>query len=105
VFLVIGGFLAWRWHWVMWAHLIAVAWAVPLVITDAFPCPLTEWEKWLQEQGGQEPYTGGFIGHYLDGRVWPEGYTWLVEIVAFSLVAISYVGLLVRSLRREKAPT
>jgi hypothetical protein len=58
-FLVVGGFLAWRWRWVMWAHLIAVAWAVPLVVTDAFPCPLTEWEKWLQEKGGEEPYSGG----------------------------------------------
>ncbi len=103
-FLVVGGFLAWRWRWVMWAHLIAVAWAVPLVVTDAFPCPLTEWEKSLQEKGGVEPYSGGFVSHYLDGRIWPEGYTWVAEIVAFSLVAISYIGLLVRW-RREKAAT
>src|SRR5262245_14316606 len=104
-FLVIGGFLAWRWRWVMWAHLLAVAWAVPLVVTDAFPCPLTEAEKWLREQGGSEPYSGGYISHYLEGRLWPEGYTWVVEIVAFSLIAISYIGLLVLWLRqREKAP-
>jgi Protein of Unknown function (DUF2784) len=103
-FLVLGGFLAWRWRWVLWAHLIAVAWAVPLVVTDAFPCPFTESEKWLQEQGGEEPYDGGYIEHYLDGRLWPEDYTWVVEIACFSLVVISYVGLAVRW-RRSKRRT
>jgi hypothetical protein len=104
-FLVLGGFLAWRWPWVMWAHLLAVAWAVPIVVTDAFPCPFTESEKWLREQAGQQPYSGGYIEHYLDGRLWPEGYTWVAEIAAFSLIVVSYVGLLVRrQRRREKTP-
>jgi hypothetical protein len=103
-FLVLGGFLAWRWRWVVWAHLIAVAWAIPIVVTDAFPCPFTESEKWLLEKAGEEPYSGGFIEHYLDGRVWPENDTWVAEITAFSLVAISYVGLAVRRHRRERTP-
>jgi hypothetical protein len=103
-FLVFGGFLAWRWRWVVWAHLLAVAWAIPLVVTDAFPCPFTESEKWLQEKGGEEPYSGGYIEHYLDGRVWPENYTWVAEITAFSLVAISYLGLAARRHRHEQTP-
>ena len=104
-FLVAGGFLAWRWRWVAWAHLLAVAWAVPLVVTDALPCPFTSGEKWLQERGGEEPYSGGFIEHYLDGRLWPEDYTWVMEITAFSLVAISYVGLAVRRRQRRRQRT
>jgi hypothetical protein len=103
-FLVLGGFLAWRWRWVVWAHLLAVVWAVPIVVTDAFPCPFTETEKWLQERGGVQPYEGGCIGHYFEGRVWPEGYTWVVEITAFGLIAVSYVGLAVLRLRRERTP-
>jgi len=29
------------------------------------PCPLTEWELALRERAGAEPYTGGFLGHYV----------------------------------------
>jgi hypothetical protein len=101
-FLVLGGFLAWRWRWMTWVHLITVAWAVPIVVTDAFPCPFTESETWLREQGGEQPYKTGCIEHYLDGRVWPEGYTWVAEIVCFSLIAISYIGLAVLRHRRKR---
>jgi hypothetical protein len=103
-FMVVGSLLAWRWGWVVWAHLIAVGWAIPLVVFDAYPCPFTESEKWLRERGGEKPYGGGYIEHYLDGRLWPAGYTWVAEYVAFGLVAVSYVGLAVRRHRRERTP-
>lgn len=103
LFLVAGGFLAWRWRRMLWVHLVTIAWSVPIVVTDAFPCPFTETEKWLRERGGEEPYDGGCIGHYLEGRVWPDDYTWVVEIAAFSLIAISYVGLAIRR-RRARTP-
>lgn len=99
--LVTGGFLAWRWRWVMWVHLLAIAWAVPIVVTDAFPCPFTETEKRLQQRGGEDPYEGGCIEHYLDGRLYPEGYTWLAEYIAFGLIIVSYVGLAIRRSRRR----
>jgi hypothetical protein len=93
VFFVIGGFLAWRWPRVIWAQLVIVVWNLTIVLFD-FGCPVTASEKWLRRRGGEEPYAGGYIRHYLDGRVYPEGYTWLVELITFAIVLISYAGLL-----------
>lgn len=93
VFFVIGGFLAWRWLKVIWAQLLIIGWNLTIVLVD-FGCPVTAAEKWLRRRGGEQPYTGGYIRHYLDGRVYPEGYTWLVELIAFAVVLISYAGLL-----------
>lgn len=105
LFLVVGGFLAWRWRWVMWAHLLAIAWAVPIVVTDAFPCPFTEAEHWLRERGGERAYDEGCIEHYLDGWLWPEGYTWVAEYVAFGLIIVAYVGLLGHRVWRRRRTT
>lgn len=93
VFFVIGAFLAWRWRSLIWAHLFIVGWNLSIVVLD-FGCPVTALEKALRRQGGEQPYQGGFIRHYLDGTIYPAGYTWLVEIVAFGLVLIAYAGLL-----------
>jgi Protein of Unknown function (DUF2784) len=93
VFFVIGGFLAWRWLKVIWLQLLIVLWNVTIVVLD-FGCPVTDAEKWLRRRGGEEPYAGGYIRHYLDGTIYPAGYTWLVEIITFAVVLISYAGLL-----------
>ena len=93
VFFVIGGFLAWRWLRLIWVQLLIVLWNVTIVVLD-FGCPVTAAEKWLRRRGGEQPYAGGYIRHYLDGTVYPAGYTWLVEIVTFAIVLISYAGLL-----------
>ena len=93
VFFVIGGFLAWRWLKLIWIQLLIIAWNVTIVVVD-FGCPVTAAEKWLIRRGGEQPYAGGYIRHYLDGTVYPAGYTWLVELVTFAIVLISYAGLL-----------
>jgi hypothetical protein len=103
VFFVVGGFLAWRWSRLIWAHLFVVAWNLTIVLAD-FGCPLTVLEKSLRRQGGEEPYQGGFIRHYVEGTVYPTGYTWLAEIIGFALIVISYLGLALLHLsRRRKA--
>jgi hypothetical protein len=99
VFFVIGGFLAWRWRSLIWVHLFIVVWNLTIVILD-FGCPVTATEKYFRRRGGEQPYVGGFIEHYLDGRIWPEGDTPLVELICFALVVISYVGYFV--LRRRQ---
>lgn len=93
IFFVIAGFLAWRWLWVVWPHLVIVLWNLSTVVFG-ISCPLTALEKSLRRLGGEQPYAGGYIQHYLDGPVYPAGYTWLVEIICFALVLMSYGGLL-----------
>jgi uncharacterized protein DUF2784 len=94
-FIPIGGFLAWRWRWVMWPHLAAVAVAL-VSVTVGFDCPLTSWEQSLRRRGGERAYTNGFVDHYLTGRVYPHGYDWLVQLIFVSCVVISYAVLLTR---------
>ncbi|GAA1567563.1 DUF2784 domain-containing protein [Kribbella hippodromi] len=99
LFFVIGGFLAWRWPKLIWVHLTIVVWNIVIVLVD-FGCPVTATEKYFRRLGGETPYSGGYIEHYLDGRLWPEGKTATVELVAFVLVVIAYAGFVI--VRRSK---
>ena len=66
LFFVVGGFLAWRWRRVIWAHSAVGLWNITIVLLD-FECPVTGVEKHWMRKGGEEPYAGGYIKHYLDG--------------------------------------
>jgi hypothetical protein len=88
-FIPLGGFLAWRWHRVVWLHLVAVAVGV-VSITIGFDCPLTTWEQSLRRRGGQRPYTNGFVDHYLRGRVYPHGYEWEVQVIFAVCIVLAY---------------
>jgi hypothetical protein len=94
LFFVVGGFLAWRWPKLIWAHLAIGLWNITIVVLD-FDCPLTGSEKYFRRKGGEEPYSGGYIQHYLDGEIWPEGGTPTAEKIGFALVVISYIGFFV----------
>lgn len=99
VFLIIGGFLAWRWLWMLWFHLAAVAWAVAIVVAQV-QCPLTVWERGLRRLAEGQAYPGTFIGHYIEGPVYPAGYTKVAEYVLFGVVLVSYIVLVARRLTR-----
>jgi len=103
IFFVIGGFLVWRWPRLIWAHLFVGFWNLAIVILD-FGCPITAMEKDLRRRAGEQPYDGGFIKHYIDGTVYPQGYTWLAERIAFALVLISYLLLLWWHFSRRMPP-
>jgi hypothetical protein len=100
IFFLIGGFLAWRWPKLIWAHLAIVVWNIVIVVVD-FGCPVTASEKYFRRRGGETPYPAGYIGHYLDGRLWPEGATPTVEKIGFVLVVISYIGFFIIRNRRK----
>jgi hypothetical protein len=107
VFFLVGGFLAWRWRRIIWVHLLIGVWNLSIVILD-FGCPVTALEKDLRRSGGEQPYDGGFIQHYVDGTVYPAGYTWLAEKIGFALVVTAYLGFFVlgrRSRRRALSGT
>jgi hypothetical protein len=97
-FVPLGGLVAWRWPRVIWAHLAAVAIGV-FSITVGFDCPLTTWEQSLRRRGGQRPYTDGFVDHYLNGRVYPHGYEWAVQVIFGVCIVVSYVHVVRRARR------
>jgi len=94
VFLALGGFLAWRFRWVLVPHAAAVAWAV-LSLAGA-DCPLTALEDGLRRLGGEQALPGGFIAHYLTGVVYPGAFLRPAQLLVAGLIAMSWSGLAVR---------
>jgi len=102
VFLVIGGFLAWRWPRIWFAHLAVVCWGLVIV---AFPvaCPLTHLENLFRDKAGESGLNpGGFIDEYITGVVYPGDQVILVRWIVVAIVAISWAGVLWRLMRRRR---
>lgn len=63
VLMVTGALVALRHPRLLWVH-APVAAAILAVNLAGAPCPLTDLELALRARAGDEPYTGGFLGHY-----------------------------------------
>lgn len=101
-FVVVGGFLAWRWPRTFWVHLAAAAWGLA-VVGIPLTCPLTVAENWARRRAGQSEQTSGFIDRYIEGVLYPERYTLLLQAGVGVAVVGSWVGayLYRRHLRRR----
>jgi len=90
-FVLVGGWLVWRWPRLAWLHLPALAWAVWIECTAGI-CPLTPLENRLRQAGGQAGYEGSFVERYLMPLLYPPGLTpagqlWLgVGVLLINLV-------------------
>src|SRR5690606_15891020 len=103
VFPVIGGFLAWRWPRVIYAHALMVAWGV-LISVFSLECPLTGPEDYFRRKAGQEGLGAtGFIDTYLTGVIYPEAYLGLVRALVAGVVLVSWIGFAVLRHRRARA--
>lgn len=90
VYVVLGGFLAWRWPRMIWPHLVAALWGA-LILTAGVECPLTYVENWARSRaGGERLPPSGFIDHYIEGVVYPERYTLLLQLLAVATVLVSW---------------
>ena len=97
---VFGGFLALKWPRLIWAHVLLVAWGF-LTVAFSIRCPLTDVEDWARTRAGEPMLTGtGFIDHYIEGVLYPEDDTRLVQAAAAVVVAASWVGFVM--LRRSQ---
>ncbi len=69
-------------------HIISLVWGL---VIEIFPwtCPLTYAENWLEARAGIEPYTGGFLLHYLDALVYPDVPPLLLTVAAAVVVAVN----------------
>jgi hypothetical protein len=101
IFLVVGGFLAWRWPWVIWLHLAMATWGFSTVVFR-LNCPLTYVEDWARRRAGEQGLTSGFIDQYLTGVIYPERLTGLVQALVAAVVLASWVGLAVRRRRHVR---
>jgi hypothetical protein len=71
-FVLLGGFLAWRWRAVVWAHLPAALCGAAIEY-GGWICPLTPLENALRARAGLQGYHGGWVEHYLIPLVYPAG--------------------------------
>lgn len=102
VFIVFGGFLAWRWRWVALVHIPCAIWGV-LIEYRGWICPLTPLENALRQKAGQQGYSGGFIEHYLLPTIYPPGLTPRIQFVLGTVVLLTNLfayGVLLRRLQR-----
>jgi hypothetical protein len=101
-FVIFGGFLTWRWRWVIFAHLPALAWGCWVEVSHSI-CPLTPLENQLRHRAGEAGYSGGFLAHYLLAVLYPPGLTWHVQwLLAGLLIALNVVAY-ARYLRPRRA--
>lgn len=87
LFVIAGGFLAWRWRWLAWVHLPAAAWGAIIELMD-WICPLTPLENEFRRRAGAAGYEGGFIEHYLIPIIYPAGLTSGIRIFLGILVVL-----------------
>jgi hypothetical protein len=92
-YVVLGGFLAWRWPRALWPHMVAVGWAL-LGLAVPLACPLTGWQNALRRRGGLPDLPHGFIETYLVGPVMPRGHVVAARVVIGAVVAVSWLGAL-----------
>lgn len=78
-FVVIGGFLAWRWRRVAWIHLPVACWGA-LIEFSGWVCPLTPLENDMRRLAGDLGYEGGFIEHYVIPVIYPAQLTVQIQI-------------------------
>lgn len=99
IFVVTGGFLAWRWRRVAWVHLPCAVWGT-LIEFAGWICPLTPLEVKLRTAAGQAGYEGGFIEHYLIPVMYPEswgpGLRLALGTAVIAINGLAYWGLVRR---------
>ena len=95
LFVAVGGFAAWRWPRVLWAHLLAVAYAAAIV-TVGFDCPLTGLEKHLRRLAGGPVYSGGFVNHYLTDVIYPGRLLGVLRWLIVVGIVVGYSGSYLR---------
>jgi hypothetical protein len=101
-YVVLGGFLAWRWPHAIWPHLVALGWGV-LIVLGLVNCPLTWAEDWARRRAGEAPLTSGFVDRYLENVIYPPRYVNEARALVALVVLVSWVGAYLRWRSRARA--
>lgn len=92
LFVVAGGFAAFKWPWMAFLHLPTAIWGA-LIEYRNWVCPLTPLENRLRQLAGDDGYNEGFIEHYILPLVYPPGLTRDVQMTLGTIVVV--INLLV----------
>jgi hypothetical protein len=101
-YVVVGGFLAWRWPRTIWLHLAATGWGLVIAVNPwGWQCPLTYAEHWSRQLAGQAGFDTGFVDRYIEGVLYPAEYARLLQVLAGLLVVGSWIGFYRRGRSRR----
>jgi len=80
ILLIVGAPLSLKWSWMPKVHIPAAVLTGAVFLAGA-DCPLTTWQKACIRRSGRQPYSGGFIEHYLVHPITGDGITPAVKVV------------------------
>ena len=104
LFVVGGGFLAWRWRSLAWVHVPSALWGAAIEF-GGWVCPLTPLENLLRQHAGDASYAGSFVDHYLVPVLYPADLTLAVQFALGTLVLlINGFAYAVYFRRRRRGP-
>lgn len=106
VFVVVGGFLAWRWPRLAGVHVPAAVWGA-LIEFMGWVCPLTPLENHFRRLAGEAGYSGGFLEHYVIPVLYPRGLTPTIQVILGAVVVLvnGYAYSVYFRRRRQRAGT
>jgi len=90
-YLVVGGFIAWRWRKTIWLHVGAAVWGI-LIIATKVPCPLTALQNQFRENAGMHSMGTSFINIYVKGTLYPASHQTIVQLAIALVVLASWIG-------------
>ncbi len=94
-YIVFGGFLAMRRLAWLWPSVVMTLYSAWMTLAG-FTCPLTALEKWLLELGGNVPYEGSYISHYLHDVLFPPQYETAAWLTSTCIAFVSWAVALRR---------
>ncbi len=100
VFVVIGGFLTWRWKWIAWIHIPSALWGAAVQFAG-WHCPLTPLENHLRRLAGEAGYDGGFVEHYIMPLMYTGDWSAQLRVLLGTLVVILNVAAYLVCFRRR----
>jgi len=108
IFVLLGGLLVARWHWIALLHIPAAAWGA-LIEYQGWICPLTPMEQQLRKAAGEAGYEGGFVEHYILPIIYPDFLSREIQIGMGTIVIIFnllvYAWVIYRLSERSKPRT
>lgn len=96
IFVLLGGLLVARLHWIALLHIPAAAWGA-LIEYQGWICPLTPMEQQLRKAAGEAGYEGGFVEHYILPIIYPDFLSREIQIgmgtvvIIFNLLVYAWV--------------
>lgn len=102
-YLVVGGYLAWRWPRTILLHAVAVLWGALIIVTEV-TCPLTWLQNTLRLRGGLRELDLSFIDTYVRGVFFPSDHEVAARAVVAVVIVVSWACFATRRSARPLAP-